>query len=138
MTHLIQMTYMMILFVCLLALIWGSDRERKGALLFGIVTGANIFLADSGLFPGIGLLLFTSIICLTGFVALCWKSAHPWPLWAAAAQGMAIMGHFLHLTNPQITATTADIIQLISIYIILFGLLAGTLYAGRHRKLSKG
>ncbi len=133
MTHLVQTTYIMIALVCLLAVIWGADRERKGALIFGVVSGVNIFLANNSGYATDGLLIFTAIACLTGFVALCWKSSHLWPLWAAAAQGMAIMGHVLRLTNPRITATTADIIQLISIYIVLFSLLAGTVYAARHR-----
>ncbi|MFT4091771.1 MAG: hypothetical protein QM645_13635 [Asticcacaulis sp.] len=131
---LIQTTCAIVTLVCICVLLWGSGYERKGALLFGTLFGLNLFVNSYGWSGPVLTALVTDLLCLTGFIALCWKSPHPWPLWASAAQVMALMGQILHLTNPIITSATADTIQYIAIYMVLFSLFAGMIYARKPRK----
>jgi len=130
-TYLTQTTQIMALLICLIALTGGSGRERIGAFVVAILSALTLA------FPVTGLLsIGAGLAGLIGFVALCWKASHPWPLWAAATQSLVVMVSVLRLTHPQITAATADTIQRACLYALLFSLLTGTLYAARQRPIA--
>ncbi len=127
------------LFVCLLALVFGSWRERFGSLFY---------LGPFALSFGLGLLavrgfmawrfLLCDLICLAGFLYLCWKTPHPWPLWAFGLQLMAVMTDVVDLVlHPQVLRWTLVTLQNSLGYFILLALLIGTLAAVRRRKAER-
>lgn len=123
------------LFACLLALLFGSARERLGSLFY---LGPFALSLGLGFLPASGLMvwrfLLCDLLCLVGFLYLCWKAPHPWPLWAFGLQLLAVMADILDLVmHGAVLKWTIVTLQNSLGYIILFVLLWGTLAAVRRR-----
>ena len=119
-------------FTCLVAFVFGSWRERAGAGLYlvayVIVNGLNLL----GHLQSVSHTI-TDILCLIGFIILCWKSPHPWPLWAAGFQLASAITGFYSLFNLEVASWTYMTLLIASAYGILFALCAGTLAAFQTR-----
>ena len=76
--------------VCMAGLIFGGWRERAAALIYGGAVLLAVLLKDFTQLPPMWRYLTPDSLCLLGFVVLCWKSPHPWPIWACGAQLMSV------------------------------------------------
>ncbi|HTM82032.1 hypothetical protein [Asticcacaulis sp.] len=124
-------------FTCLAAFVFGSWRERAGAGLYlAAYVIANALNAMSHL-QNLSHTI-TDILCLIGFVTLCWKSPHPWPLWAAGCQLASTMTGICGLLNVEVAQWTYMTLLIVSAYGVLLALLAGTLAAIGRRKKGAG
>ncbi len=123
-------------FTCLMAIAFGSWRERAGAGLYlaayVIANALNTLTQLQELSHTI-----TDILCLTGFVVLCWKSPHPWPLWAAGFQLASTMTGICGLLNITVSKWAYMTLLIVSAYGVLLALLAGTFAAIRARRRSR-
>ena len=118
---------------CLAAFIFGSWRERAGAGLYLaaylVANGLNLLSHRQDLSHTI-----TDILCLIGFVILCWKSPHPWPLWAAGCQLASTMTDICGLLNIAVSKWAYMTLLIVSAYGVLLALLAGTFAVTRSRR----
>ena len=115
-----------LIFASLTAFIFGTWRERAGAALYlAAYVIANTLNALSHMQDLSHTI--TDILCLIGFVILCWKSPHPWPLWAAGFQLASTMTGICGLLNIMT-------LLILSAYGVLLALLAGTLAAARRKQ----
>ncbi len=118
---------------CLMAFIFGSWRERGGAALYlaayVLANGLNLLSHLQDLSHTV-----TDILCLIGFVILCWKSPHPWPLWAAGCQLASTMTGICGLLDVTVSQWAYMTLLIVSAYGVLLALCAGTLAAIRRRK----
>ena len=117
----------------LLAFILGTWRERAGAALYlaayVVANGLNWLSHMQDLSHTI-----TDILCLIGFVILCWKSPHPWPLWAAGFQLASTMTGICGLLNITVSKWAYMTLLILSAYGVLLALLAGTFAAARRKR----
>lgn len=121
---------------CLMAFVFGSWRERVGAGLYlAAYVVANALSALSHLQDLSH--TATDILCLIGFIILCWKSPHPWPLWAAGCQLASTMTDICGLLDVDVTQWAYMTLLIVSAYGVLLALFAGTLAAIRTRKADK-
>jgi hypothetical protein len=126
-----------LVFTCLTAFIFGSWRERAGALLYlAAYIIANALNALSHLQDLSHTI--TDTLCLIGFVILCWKSPHPWPLWAAGCQLASTMTGICGLLDIAVSQWAYMTLLIVSAYGVLLALLAGALAAIRRRKRVAG
>jgi hypothetical protein len=124
-------------FTCLAAFVFGSWRERAGAALYlAAYVIANALNALSHLQDLSHTI--TDILCLIGFVILCWKSPHPWPLWAAGFQLASTMTDICGLLDVTVSKWAYMTLLIVSAYGVLLALCAGTLAAIRSRKRGTG
>ena len=118
---------------CLTAFVFGSWRERAGAGLYLaayiIANALNVLSHFQGLSHTV-----TDILCLIGFVILCWKSPHPWPLWAAGCQLASTMAGVCGLLDVEVSPWAYMTLLIVSAYGVLLALCAGTFAAIRRRK----
>lgn len=84
------------------ALIWGEWPERMGA--FALLSSLAIHRYYHWLVPGIGLYtgvdlahLTLDLYLLVAFLAIALWADRQWTLWAAGAQIVAVLGHFVRL-----------------------------------------
>jgi len=120
-------------FTCLTAFVFGSWREKAGAGLYlAAYVIANALNALSHL-QGLSHTL-VDILCLIGFVILCWKSPHPWPLWAAGCQLASTMAGICGLLNIAVSKWAYMTLLIASAYGVLLALLAGTFAAIRTKR----
>ncbi|WP_303831886.1 hypothetical protein [Asticcacaulis taihuensis] len=121
-----------LIFASLMAFIFGTWRERAGAALYlaayVIANGLNWLSHMQDLSHTI-----TDILCLIGFVILCWKSPHPWPLWAAGFQLASTMTGICGLLNIAVSKWAYMTLLILSAYGVLLALLAGTFAAARRK-----
>ncbi len=123
-------------FTCLMAFVFGSWRERAGAGLYlAAYIIANALNALSH-FQDLSHTV-TDILCLIGFIILCWKSPHPWPLWAAGCQLASTMAGICGLLDVEVSQWAYMTLLIVSAYGVLLALSAGTLAAIRARRTSK-
>jgi len=123
-------------FTCLMAFVFGLWREKAGAGLYlAAYVIANALNALSHL-QGLTHTL-VDILCLIGFVILCWKSPHPWPLWAAGCQLASTMAGICGLLNIAVSKWAYMTLLIVSAYGVLLALLAGTFAAVRTRRRSR-
>lgn len=118
---------------CLAALLFGSWREKAGAALYltaYLVANALSLLSH---FQDLSHTV-TDILCLTGFVILCWKSPHPWPLWASGCQLASTMTGICGLLNVEVAQWAYMTLLIVSAHGVLLALCAGTLAAIHRRK----
>ncbi|MGN6365064.1 hypothetical protein [Asticcacaulis taihuensis] len=122
-----------LIFASLMAFIFGTWRERAGAALYlaayVVANGLNWFSHMQDLSHTI-----TDILCLIGFVILCWKSPHPWPLWAAGFQLASTMTGICGLLNITVSKWAYMTLLILSAYGVLLALLAGTFAAARRKR----
>ncbi len=125
------------LFTCVIALILGSWRERMGAVFYQ---------ATYALSFGIGLIslrwapwrfLLIDALSLLGFVYLCWKAPHPWPIWAAGLQLLSTAADVFALVSPKVMLWTLLTIDNGCSYLILLVLLIGTVATVRRRRMER-
>jgi hypothetical protein len=123
-------------FTCLAAFVFGSWRERAGAGLYLaayiIANALNVLSHFQSLSHTV-----TDILCLIGFIILCWKSPHPWPLWAAGCQLASTMAGICGLLDVEVSPWAYMTLLIVSAYGVLLALCAGTLAAIRARRASK-
>ncbi|MGA9659138.1 MAG: hypothetical protein WBQ60_08575 [Asticcacaulis sp.] len=126
-----------VLLICLLALIIGGKRERIGAALY---LGVYIFISTLNLTGFEALKIINTggdLLCLIGFIILCWKSPHPWPLWAAGFQLASLAADLSALMHATIYPWAYLTVLIASAYGVLLALLIGTFAAVAHRKSSQ-
>ncbi len=122
-----------LIFASLTAFIFGTWRERAGAALYlAAYVIANTLNALSHMQDLSHTI--TDILCLIGFVILCWKSPHPWPLWAAGFQLASTMTDICGLLNITVSKWAYMTLLILSAYGVLLALLAGTLAAARRKQ----
>lgn len=114
--------------ICLMALVLGSWREKTGAGIYLTAYVAANVLSVLSHFQDLSHTV-TDILCLTGFVILCWKSPHPWPLWAAGFQLASTMAGICGLWVAGIAQWAYMTLLIVSAYGVLLALFAGTLAA---------
>ncbi|MFT4076147.1 MAG: hypothetical protein QM647_11510 [Asticcacaulis sp.] len=123
-----------LLFTCLVAIIFGGWRERSGAVLYlaayVLANGLSVLSHHQDLSQTL-----VDILCLAGFVILCWKSPHPWPLWASAAQLVSTMSGLTGLLNVEVARWAYMTVLIVSAYGVLLALLAGSLAAARAKRI---
>lgn len=127
------------LVVCLLALVLGSRCERLGGLYylgpFALSLGFGLFVTQNMM---VWRFLLCDLLCLIGFLSLCWKAPHPWPLWATGLQLLAVVTDIQVLVmSPWTWRWTIITLQNTLGYLILLCLLIGTLAAMRRRKAER-
>ena len=118
---------------CLMALVFGSWRERAGA---GLYLLAYLVANALSVLSHLQDLSHTIVdaICLLGFIVLCWKSPHPWPLWAAGFQLASVMAGLCGLLNMEVAPRAYMTLLIASAYGVLLALLAGTWTGFRARR----
>ena len=123
-------------FTCLMAFVFGSWRERAGA---GIYLTAYVIANALNAMSHLQDLshTITDILCLTGFVVLCWKSPRPWPLWAAGCQLASTVAGICGLLNVEVARWTYMTLLIVSAYGVLLALCAGTFAAFQAKRTSK-
>ena len=124
-------------FTCLMAFVFGSWREKAGAALYltaYVVANALSVLSHLQDLSH----TVTDILCLIGFIVLCWKSPHPWPLWAAGFQLASTLTGLLGLINIDVAPWAYMTALIVSAYGVLLALCAGTLAALRVGRTRKG
>lgn len=120
--------------VCGYALVAGGRTERLGGALFFIGYAiANLITAMVPSFIKWGHIAVDAI-SLIGFIGLCWKAPHPWPLWATGCVMASVAVNLIGLTNVQITMWVYMTVLILAGYGVLLSLLVGTLAAIRRRK----
>jgi hypothetical protein len=119
---------------CIAALILGGWRERSATALYLLAVAANYGLGLLVLDMTTQRLLFSDTLCLIGFFCLCWKAPHPWPLWAAGLQLLAVMTEVsvLFMSTGTLRWTLLTVVAL-SGYGVLLVLWIGTFAAARRR-----
>ncbi|MDC7682055.1 hypothetical protein PQU92_02140 [Asticcacaulis sp. BYS171W] len=132
-TLLSQVSLVLVLTGCLTALILGGLRERLAGAAY-----LTTFLLQAGLYylgwtqPGINLgldgLFSIALVCL------CWKSPHPWPLWALGFQLIAVMIPIVRLSDARIQGWAYYSAMTISGYAVLLAIVIGAFVASRMRK----
>ncbi len=138
-TTLAMVSAVTIFVVCGFAIIAGSWRERMGGVVYLIDHVLNFLLGQT--FPELFLLryLLSDSICLLGFFYLCWKSPHPWPLWAFGFQFTSIMTAMAALVlGPDLLRWTFLTIEMAVGGSVLVVLLVGTVSALRARSTGAG
>lgn len=127
------------LLVCLAALVFGSWRERAGAVFYAGAFALSLGLGTVSQQFAVWRFLLTDIICLLGFFYLSWKSPHPWPLWAAGLQLLAAAADVFALVNaaPVLLWTVLTVVNGCS-YLVLLSLLIGTWEAARAKNKQRG
>ncbi|HVZ29298.1 MAG TPA: hypothetical protein VG839_02820 [Asticcacaulis sp.] len=120
---------------CGFAIIAGSWRERMGGVVLLIDYVLNFLLGLVIFKLTILRFLVGDVICLIGFLYLCWKAPHPWPLWAFGLQFCSVMTEVAALgLGRSLMKWTFLTIELAAGYGILIVLLIGTFAALRARK----
>jgi len=128
------------LLVCGLALVTGGRQERIAGMAFGGCAGLAILA--QGLFPAQmeAIILGLDLLCLIVFLSLCWKAPHPWPIWAFAAQLLAVsaeVARMQHIAPQSGVGKWAYLTVVMSSgYVVLGVLLVGTLAAIRARRVT--
>ena len=121
------------LFICLAGLIFGYRRERVGALIFLATFLLSVVLKDFTSWAPLWRYLLTDTLCLAGFVTLCWKSPHPWPLWVSGAQLMNVCISLVAWQNSYVRLWAYYTALTIFGYVALFAFAAGIAQAMRRR-----
>ena len=120
-------------FTCLMAFVFGFWREKAGAGLYLVAYVIANALSVLSHLQDLSHTI-TDILCLIGFVILCWKSPHPWPLWAAGFQLASTMTGICGLLNIAVSKWAYMTLLIVSAYGVLLALCAGTLAAIRARR----
>jgi hypothetical protein len=136
--------------VCIYALAAGTWRERFGAIIylaayllslgFGLIGVENgpLFLADYLRSEHISLyLLVADMLLLQGLCVIAWKSPHPWPKWALAAQLISIAAHVAVLFDLGLGSRAYLTIATATGWAVLIALLIGTIAAAHARRESR-
>lgn len=119
--------------VCLAGLICGYWRERAGAMIYGRAVLLTIVLKDFTSLPPMWRYLTPDALCLTGVVILCWKSLHPWPIWASGAQLMTVCIGIAKGLNVYVTKWAYFTALIIFSYAVMLALTVGAISALAHR-----
>ncbi|ESQ78806.1 hypothetical protein [Asticcacaulis sp. YBE204] len=132
-TLLSQISLVLVLTGCLTALLIGGPRERLGGAAylttFGLQAGLYyVGLTAPGINPGLDGAL------LIALVALCWKSPHPWPVWALGFQLIAVMIPIVRLSDPRIQGWAYYTAMTLSGYVVLLAIVTGAFIARKRRK----
>ena len=125
------------LVVCLAALIFGSARERIGAFYYLAAMSISVILGKIGWQTLHLRYIVADGFCLIGFLSLCWKSPHPWPLWATGLQMITVMAEVFSITHTNLLPWTLLTVINGCAYLILLALFVGTLAAMRARRLAR-
>jgi len=119
--------------VCVSGLLFGYWRERVGALICLGTLLVSVVLKDFTNWAPLWRYLLSDTLCLAGFVMLCWKSPHPWPLWASGAQLMNVCISIVAWQNSYIRLWAYYTALTIFGYAVLLALLIGIINAVRLR-----
>lgn len=119
--------------ICLFAIIAGNWRERFGGTLYLALYALGYILSRITLDYAGWRHLLPDAIGLIGFLYLCWKAPHPWPIWAVAAQLLSVTAAIASLVHG-IGRWTFLTMQMVIGYGLLLALLIGTLAALQSRK----
>jgi hypothetical protein len=122
------------LFICLAGLIIGDWRGRTGSLIFLATLVLEIILKDFTSLAPLWRYLMTDTLCLAGFVLLCWKSPHPWPLWVSGVQLMNVCISLVAWQNSYVRLWAYYTALTIFGYAALLVFGAGLLLTLRHRR----
>lgn len=115
----------------------GGGRERLGAAAYLSVFGLQAATYAIGwTSPFVNICLDGAL--MAAFVGLSWKSPHPWPVWAAAAQLLSVMIALTGLTDIRITGWAYYTAMIISGYAALGALIAGAVAARHKARLARG
>ncbi|MDI7774436.1 hypothetical protein [Asticcacaulis sp. EMRT-3] len=119
--------------VCLAGLIFGYWRERMGALIYLAAMILTMSLRSMTHIAPLWRYMFTDTLCLVGFLTLCWKSPHPWPLWAVGAQMMSVCVSLATWLNPYVMKWAYFTALSIFGYALLLAMGVGTISAALRR-----
>jgi len=111
----------------------GGSRERLGAAayLLTFVLQATTF-AIGWTSPFVNICLDGAL--MSAFIVLSWKSPHPWPVWASAAQLLTVMIALTGFIDSNIKGWAYYTAMIIAGYASLAALIAGAIAAGRSRR----
>lgn len=117
------------------AAIKGDRTERFGAGAYLLAWFASIVLQGNSGFRGmpIGLFLIDIALLIT-FVALAWRSARSWPVWACGAQLITVMCHIMILTGQKVPLGSLITVMNLTGYLIIGCIIVGTFWAWQDRK----
>ena len=115
--------------VCMAGLIFGGWRERAAALVYGGAVLLAVLLKDFTQLPPMWRYLTPDSLCLLGFVVLCWKSPHPWPIWACGAQLMSVCISIAKGLNLYVTKWSYYTALIIFGYAVILALAVGVVRA---------
>jgi hypothetical protein len=121
------------LVICLAGLAFGGWRERVGVLIYGGAVLLAIGLKDFTALPSMWRYLTPDALCLIGFVILCWKSPHPWPIWACGAQLMTVCISIAKGLNVYVTKWAYFTALTIFSYAVMLALAVGVINSVIHR-----
>ncbi len=129
-----QFIFGITLVVCLLAFVAGTHREKVAAML--CLTGLALEAWLRTLWPDAEVLrhLVLDGGILIGFVTLCWKAPHPWPLWASGLQLFNVMAAVTTLLNPQLSLSSYLILHTILYMSVVLVIGVGTLQTTKLRR----
>ena len=113
----------------------GDEPERfaMGAYLLAWL-GSMLFHSNTGLYgwqPGVFALDMGMLVM---FLALGWKSRKSWPIWAAALQLLAVMGHLLPLIDYRPPAFSFLTVVVLANYGTLIAMAVGAFWSWQERK----
>ena len=132
-----QMGAVAVVGVCLYAVIAGSWRERFGAIIY---LSAYFLTIAFGIISTNHLawyLLVSDVLCLLGFFMLCFKSRHPWPMWAMWAQLACVGVSLVALLNIGLAGWGYLTIETAAGWGVMLALLVGTIAAAEARRNRK-
>lgn len=121
-------------FTAICALGFGTWRERAGAGILLAMMAFNFGLHMLTHSDGVWRHFIIDGPVLMGFIALVWKSPHPWPMWAAGCQLFAVGLEINTLLNPNILKYGFYLLLYIIAYGVSLSLLAGAWAALKMRK----
>ncbi|MBW8882478.1 MAG: hypothetical protein JF615_13980 [Asticcacaulis sp.] len=120
--------------ICGYALYAGSWRERCGAIIFLIAYLASMGFAFISPQYTTLYLLVADTLCLQVFYVVSWKSPHPWPKWAVAAQLVCVVMEVLTLLKVGISNYVFLTVENTMGLAVMLALLLGTISAAQAKR----
>lgn len=129
-----QISSIAVLSICVFVLVCGAHREKMAAVFW--LSGLGASLIWNAFWPGEDIWRYMVIdaAILLGFVTLCWKAPHPWPLWACGLQLFSLMAAVSTLKTPEFSNDSFLSLRPILGWGVVLAMSVGTMQALRVRR----